>query len=86
MPICTSSIGLRRSGIDYDVITDDVLHEEGANLLNPYRCIVTGSHPEYHTARMLDGIEGWLGAGGRLVYWGGMASIGGSPRTRLIQA
>jgi N,N-dimethylformamidase len=62
---------LEESGIDYDVITDDVLHEEGASLLDPYRCVLTGSHPEYHTARMLDGLEEWLGAGGRLVYLGG---------------
>lgn len=62
---------LEESGIAYDVITDDILHQEGAELLAPYRCIMTGSHPEYHTARMLDGIETWLGDGGRLVYLGG---------------
>ena len=62
---------LEESGLGYDVLTDDVLHEEGASLLSPYRCILTGSHPEYHTARMLDGIEKWLGGGGRLVYLGG---------------
>lgn len=62
---------LEESGIDYDVITDDVLHEEGVSLLSPYRCILTGSHPEYHTARMLDGLGEWLGIGGRLVYLGG---------------
>jgi N,N-dimethylformamidase len=62
---------LEESGIDYDVITDDVLHEEGAGLLDRYRCVLTGSHPEYHTARMLDGLEEWLGGGGRLVYLGG---------------
>ncbi|NJO31867.1 MAG: hypothetical protein HC869_00745 [Rhodospirillales bacterium] len=59
------------SGIDYDVVTDDVLHEEGASLLSPYRCIVTGTHPEYHSVQMLDGIDAWLGTGGRLVYLGG---------------
>jgi N,N-dimethylformamidase len=62
---------LEESGIDYDVVTDDMLHEEGARLLNPYRCIVTGTHPEYHTVQMLDGLETWLGSGGRLVYLGG---------------
>lgn len=62
---------LEESGIQYDVVTDDILHEEGAELLAPYRCILTGSHPEYHTGRMLDGIETWLGDGGRLVYLGG---------------
>jgi N,N-dimethylformamidase len=62
---------LEESGIDYDIITDDVLHAEGVSLLRPYRCILTGSHPEYHTARMLDGLEEWLGIGGRLIYLGG---------------
>ena len=62
---------LEASGIDYDIITDDVLHDEGVALLHRYRCIMTGSHPEYHTTRMLDAIEEWLGAGGRLVYTGG---------------
>jgi N,N-dimethylformamidase len=62
---------LEESGIAYDVITDDALHEEGVDLLRPYRCIMTGTHPEYHTARMLDALEGWLGQGGRLIYMGG---------------
>ena len=62
---------LEESGIDYDIVTDDVLHEEGAELLDPYRCILTGSHPEYHTAQMLNAIETWLSGGGRLVYLGG---------------
>jgi N,N-dimethylformamidase len=62
---------LEESGLDYDILTDDVLHEEGVGLLTPYRCILTGSHPEYHTGRMLDGLEEWLGGGGRLVYLGG---------------
>jgi N,N-dimethylformamidase len=62
---------LEESGIAYDIITDDVLHAEGANLLARYRCVMTGSHPEYHTAAMLDAIEGWLGTGGRLIYMGG---------------
>lgn len=62
---------LEESGIEYDVITDDALHQEGMELLAPYRCVMTGTHPEYHSGRMLDAIEGWLGAGGRLIYMGG---------------
>jgi len=62
---------LEKNRIEYDIITDDVLHDEGAELLRPYRCIMTGSHPEYHTTRMLDAIENWLGSGGRLIYMGG---------------
>lgn len=62
---------LEALGTEYDLITDDVLHEEGASLLSPYRCLMTGSHPEYHSARMLDAIEEWQGTGGRLIYMGG---------------
>jgi N,N-dimethylformamidase len=62
---------LEASGIEYDIITDDALHEEGADLLSRYRCVMTGSHPEYHSARTLDAIDEWLGKGGRLIYMGG---------------
>lgn len=62
---------LEESGIDYDVVTDDALDAEGMSLLRPYRCVMTGSHPEYHTTAMLDAIEAWLGTGGRLIYTGG---------------
>ena len=62
---------LEQNGISYDVVTDDVLHEEGADLLRGYRCLMTGSHPEYHTPSMLDALEHWLEAGGRLIYMGG---------------
>jgi N,N-dimethylformamidase len=33
--------------------------------------VLTGSHPEYHTARTLDAHAGYLDGGGRLVYLGG---------------
>ncbi|MBT6912500.1 MAG: N,N-dimethylformamidase, partial [Rhodospirillaceae bacterium] len=54
-----------------DIITDEELHTEGAGLLQPYRCVMTGSHPEYHSTAMLDGIERYLSQGGRLMYLGG---------------
>lgn len=62
---------LEASGFDYDVITDDHLHREGPSVLAPYRAVITGTHPEYWTTRMLDSLESWLGAGGRLMYLGG---------------
>jgi N,N-dimethylformamidase len=58
-------------GIDVDVITDEDLHEEGLELLAPYRVVLTGSHPEYTTMPMLDALQGWVDAGGRLMYLGG---------------
>jgi N,N-dimethylformamidase len=62
---------LERVGLGYDLITDEDLHAEGATALEGYQVVVTGSHPEYYTTEMLDGLEAWLNAGGRLMYMGG---------------
>ena len=62
---------LERSGLRYDVITDDDLHAEGLDLLRPYRVLVTGSHPEYDSLQMMDALDGWMRQGGRLMYLGG---------------
>ncbi|MCC7273999.1 MAG: N,N-dimethylformamidase large subunit, partial [Alphaproteobacteria bacterium] len=62
---------LARCGHAHDVVTDDQLHAEGADLLRRYRVVVTGTHPEYFSTAMRDAVEGYLGAGGRLMYLGG---------------
>lgn len=62
---------LEEKGFGYDVVTDDDLHAEGSGLLSAYRVVLTGSHPEYWTGRMLDGMEGYLAGGGKLMYLGG---------------
>jgi N,N-dimethylformamidase len=62
---------LEKLGGDYDVITEEDLHHEGAGLLAPYRVVLTGSHPEYDTAQMLDAFQAYLRRGGRLMYMGG---------------
>jgi N,N-dimethylformamidase len=62
---------LDRIGQAFDVITDEDLHREGAALLGQYRAVLTGSHPEYWTTPMWDGLSGYLGRGGRLLYFGG---------------
>jgi N,N-dimethylformamidase len=66
---------LEAMGYAYDVITDEDLHAEGSlegtPLLAPYAAVVTGTHAEYWTARMLDGLQAYLGAGGRLMYLSG---------------
>ena len=54
-----------------DFITDEDLHAEGLGLLERYRCVMTGSHPEYYSTRMWDAVDGYLGRGGRLMYLGG---------------
>jgi N,N-dimethylformamidase len=40
-------------------------------LLRPYRAVVTGSHPEYHTPNTLNALQDYVGGGGRLAYLGG---------------
>ena len=63
-------------GFTVDVITDDDLHAEGADLLHPYRVVLTGSHHEYWTSQMLDAMGAYLDAGGRLMYLGGNGLFG----------
>ena len=62
---------LEQKNFEYDVITDHDLHHRGEDLLRQYDVIMTGSHPEYWTSQMLDGIDGYLDHGGRLMYLGG---------------
>ena len=57
--------------VAYDVITDEDLHREGLSLLKDYRVIMTGTHPEYYSTAMWDGLKQWLDRGGRLMYLGG---------------
>ena len=62
---------LDRVGVDCDVVTDHDLHAEGAALLAPYRVVIAAQHPEYHSERMMQALEEYLGGGGRLMYLGG---------------
>jgi N,N-dimethylformamidase len=62
---------LEEKGFEHDLITDHDLHHEGVDLLRPYRVTVTGTHPEYWSAAMLDALEEYLEDGGRLFYTGG---------------
>src|SRR5579859_4347706 len=62
---------LEQAGFEYDVITDDLLHSEGVELLKNYTVVVTGNHPEYCSAQMLDAIAQYQREGGRWMYLGG---------------
>ena len=62
---------LHHQGVDFDVITDDELDREGAGAISPYKAVLTGSHPEYHTAETLDALKTYRDGGGGLVYLGG---------------
>ena len=62
---------LEQENFTYDVAADEDLHRDGLGLLSNYRVLVTGTHPEYWTAQMLDALEQFLAQGGRLAYLGG---------------
>jgi N,N-dimethylformamidase len=62
---------LEAMGHDFDVITDDDVHAEGVDLLQPYKVVLTTSHPEYHTRGTLDALSAYTAQGGRLMYLGG---------------
>ena len=62
---------LDQMGIDYDIVTDRELHEDGLAAIAPYPVLTTGAHPEYHTAKTLDAIEAFRDQGGNLMYLGG---------------
>ena len=62
---------LESKGYDYDVVTDEDIQLEGADLLAPYRAVLSGSHPEYYSGQMLDALETYLAGGGRYMYLGG---------------
>ncbi len=66
---------LEEKGIEYDVITDEDLHNEGVALLEQYNAVITGSHPEYYTTPMWDGLHTYLARGGRMAYLGGNGFI-----------
>ncbi|KPG02221.1 N,N-dimethylformamidase [Rhodopseudomonas sp. AAP120] len=58
-------------GYDCDFITDEDLDREGVELLKPYLCVMSGTHPEYVSEKMLDAQEDYVAGGGRLIYMGG---------------
>jgi N,N-dimethylformamidase len=62
---------LERKRVAYDVTTDHDLHAEGKPLLDAYKVVITGTHPEYWSARMLTALREYLNDGGHLMYLGG---------------
>ncbi|MGH7154163.1 MAG: N,N-dimethylformamidase beta subunit family domain-containing protein, partial [Acetobacteraceae bacterium] len=62
---------LDHMGYDYEVLTDEDLDREGVAAIRPYRVVINGSHCEYYSERMMDGIEDYLAEGGRLTYLSG---------------
>jgi len=62
---------LEVKGFDVDLLTDEDLHFGGAATLEPYRVVLTGTHPEYYSLEMLEALRSYLDRGGRLMYMGG---------------
>ena len=62
---------LEVKGFDVDILTDGNLHVEGPGLLEPYNVVLTGTHPEYYSWEMLQGMRTYLEQGGRMMYMGG---------------
>lgn len=62
---------LEHEGISYDVITDEMVDQEGAELLGQYDAVLTSSHPEYITGPIWDALSEYTMEGGRLIYPGG---------------
>ena len=62
---------LHAKGIDYDVITDRELHDEGVSSIAGYDAVMTTTHPEYHTLETLDALQNYRDDGGNLLYLGG---------------
>ncbi len=62
---------LHAKGYDYDIVTDQELHDDGIEAISGYKVLSTGSHPEYHTSETLDALQTYRDTGGRLMYLGG---------------
>ena len=62
---------LEEKGIPFDVLTEDDLDAHGDALLAPYLCVMTGTHPEYPSKRVLDAFASFQARGGRFIYLGG---------------
>jgi N,N-dimethylformamidase len=62
---------LDAKGIPCDVVTDEDLDREGLGLIDGYKVLLTGSHPEYWSRPMYEALEAYLARGGRMMYLGG---------------
>ena len=62
---------LHNKEIDYEIVTDEQLHEDGYKAIKRYKTLITGSHPEYHTKETLDALRDFRNNGGSLNYLGG---------------
>jgi len=62
---------LTAQNIEFDIITDRELHNEGSSCIDCYDVVMTTSHPEYHTPESLNALTSFRDNGGNLMYLGG---------------
>ena len=62
---------LHNKDFEYEIITDEQLHQDGFKAIKKYKTVITGSHPEYHTKETLDALRDFRDNGGSLNYLGG---------------
>jgi N,N-dimethylformamidase len=62
---------LEHLGLRYDIVTDADWHAGGRDLLEQYSVVLTGTHPEYVSLRMVDDTLDWVHDRGRFMYLGG---------------
>jgi len=62
---------LHNKGFEYEIVTDEQLHQDGFKAIKKYKTVITGSHPEYHTKETLDALRDFRDNGGSLNYLGG---------------
>lgn len=62
---------LHAKGIDYDLVTDAELHNDGVAAISGYAAVTTATHPEYHTEQTLNALRDYRDSGGALNYLGG---------------
>jgi N,N-dimethylformamidase len=62
---------MHEQGYTFDVVADEDLHREGRGLLESYKVVLTGTHPEYWSQEMIRGCQQYLCGGGRMMYLGG---------------
>lgn len=62
---------LHAQGIDYDLVSDQELHNDGVACIAGYKAVTTATHPEYHTLQSLNALRDYRNGGGNLIYLGG---------------
>lgn len=62
---------LEAMSFEYDVITDEDLETHGVNAIKDHQVIITTTHPEYYSSNMMNALDSFLRASGRLMYMGG---------------